>query len=320
MAMPPDLAPPLDFALPPGQLFKFVLDTVTMPDSAVPEKKFLYDVDGNGDTENQLAVAANLINSSGASGLQAPVDAALRSGTLLQLLQIQSRDPALMNDSPIGVSGYVGATPTGQDPTMDLTGHAMLDVDPTDEPAQHALEGSLVAGTGDTFHLPAGAFPIRLPISPDQPPVPMTLYAAHARFEAQTRAAGDAGTELVLRNGMLNGGLQSTEIHQKLIPAIAQLLNSIIVMNPTGTQARTILALFNENPCRGPGGACLTGQDNTIEPMELEDSTIVQNALKSDLDLFDAQGNFNPNSDQVMDSVSMGVGFTGVGAVFPDQM
>lgn len=49
---------------------------------------------------------------------------------------------------------------------------------------------------------------------------------------------------------------------------------------------------------------------------ELQGSILVQNLLAADLDLFDADGNFHPNSDGVKESLSLGVTFTAVTAFF----
>jgi hypothetical protein len=59
--------------------------------------------------------------------------------------------------------------------------------------------------------------------------------------------------------------------------------------------------------------------DGSIEPNEVVNNALVVALLGPDLDLFDAMGNFNPNTDGVQDSISLGVGFTAVQAIFPDQ-
>ena len=51
--------------------------------------------------------------------------------------------------------------------------------------------------------------------------------------------------------------------------------------------------------------------------MEFADDPLIGSLLSPDLDLFDGMGNFNPRVDGIRDSLSLGVGFTGVGATFP---
>jgi hypothetical protein len=307
---------PFDLSTPdlatPGANFHFVLDQVVMPNSAVENLKFLYDVDGNGSQENKLAQAVNALITVGGVAPQTVVDMTLKSGALLQLLQVTSTDPALQDDNQIAVSGFVGKMPPAPDPAILFGGSAMIDVDLSEEPPNHTLDGTLAHGHGDTLHLPPGAFPLHLPIDVASPPVHMTLYAAHASFDVQGGPADDAGGPLVLAHGMLNGGLSETDVQGKLIPAIANMLNGIIQKDPTSNQAQQILRFFDALSAGG-------NNDGMIEPSEVANNDLVANILDPDLDLFDANGNFAPNQDHVKESLSLGVGFNAVGAVFPDQ-
>jgi hypothetical protein len=108
---------------------------------------------------------------------------------------------------------------------------------------------------------------------------------------------------------MLNGGISATEIHTTLVPAIAKMLDNTVVSMGMGYM--NILAFFDQSA---------TGNnDGRIEPAEVENNGLVKLLLSPDLDLFDAQGNLSPNTDGVYDSLSFGIGFTAVEAVFPDQ-
>src|SRR5207249_3487493 len=90
-----------------------------------------------------------------------------------------------------------------------------------------------------------GSFPVRLPIATTEPPVHMTLYAAHVEATANGTPDVDAGTGVKLINGMLNGGLKTTEIHDRLVPAIAAMLNNIVVNHGTGYMM--VLSFFDSN-------------------------------------------------------------------------
>ena len=146
----------------------------------------------------------------------------------------------------------------------------------------------------------------------DQPPVPLTVYAAHAQFLAQPAGKSDAGAAFTLGPGntfpaMLNGGLSQTQIHDRLIPAIAVLLNSIVRKDPMSANAMTVLRNFDKD------------NNGIISNDEVEMNPVVSGILAPDLDLFDAQGNFAPNQDKVKDSLSFGVAFSAVPALFTDQ-
>ena len=75
-----------------------------------------------------------------------------------------------------------------------------------------------------------------------------------------------------------------------------------------GSTGETLVDLFDEEP--EPSGDC------TITLDELKNNDLISSLLAPDVDLFDADGNFNPRQDMVKDSLSLGVGFSAVGAVF----
>ena len=49
---------------------------------------------------------------------------------------------------------------------------------------------------------------------------------------------------------------------------------------------------------------------------ELEQSNLIAQLTVPDVDLLDADGNFNPRDDGVLDSIAIGLAFTSVGATF----
>ena len=309
MAVPVDLSTPVDLA---GTVrFHFVMNNITLPDKRDDATKYLYDVDGNGTKENKLVQVIDALQLAGGGNVQPVVDQALIAGTVIQLLQLQTFDRALMNDTSLSVAGFVGLLPDGGDPAQLYTGKARITVDLTEEPAAHVLQGLLASGKGDTDHLPPGAFPMHFPLE-GQPPVPLTVYAAHAQFHVDPAGKTDAGPAFTLGPGasypaMLNGGLSQTQIHDRLIPAIANLLNSIVRKDPMGANAMTVLRNFDKDG------------NQMISNDEVEMNPVVSGILSPDLDLFDDKGNFAPNQDKVKDSLSFGVAFTAVGAVFDDQ-
>ncbi len=59
-----------------------------------------------------------------------------------------------------------------------------------------------------------------------------------------------------------------------------------------------------------------TDTDGTITADELRTNALIMSLLSPDVDLFGSMGNDDPRVDGVNDSLSFGVGFTAVGAVF----
>jgi hypothetical protein len=57
--------------------------------------------------------------------------------------------------------------------------------------------------------------------------------------------------------------------------------------------------------------------DGHIATCEVSENAIIQNVLQPDVQLFDSNGNFSPNSANTdKDSLSVGLGFTAVRATF----
>ena len=77
-----------------------------------------------------------------------------------------------------------------------------------------------------------------------------------------------------------------------------------------------------KNPTTGDGtrkGMCASATDNIVDVCEVSTNTLVQSLLAPDVQLFDSTGAYKPNKDKttaVKDSLSVGLGFTAVGATF----
>lgn len=283
--------------------FTFVMDTFTMPSSS---KDFVYDIDGSGNKLNKLGDIVSTLNAVGGDDLQAAVNEALTGGTLLQLLAITSHDPKLQSDLAFSASIYVGALAEGADPGEAFTGAGRFDVIDDEVPPSDHLEGVLASGKGSTGHLPPGAVPIHFPLA-NVAPVPLTLYAAHVQFatEPRTPSGFNLGDALDPTQAQLHGGIADQDVHLKLIPTVAAEMQAYVEAYEAmyGTFPSSLSFIDSDG-------------DETISAADLEDSYLVQNLLKPDLDLFDEHGDFAPNKDHVKDALSFGVGFTAVPASF----
>ena len=75
-------------------------------------------------------------------------------------------------------------------------------------------------------------------------------------------------------------------------------------VDPAGL-AQTLLGLFDEDA------------DCAVGFTELQQSSLISSLLAPDLDLLDADGQFDPSGDGEKDLLSVGVGWSAVGASFP---
>lgn len=306
MAVPsPDIATvPLDLA--GAKRMHFVMDHVLMPDSSSEATKYLYDVDGTGPKRNKMVAVLDALKIAGGAPLQETVDSALLAGTLIQLLLVEAIDTSIMNDDGMRVQGFAGVEPMGQSPATNFSGSAAFDLDLSEQPAQHWLNAAATSGKVTTLHLPYGSFPIHFPLQ-GIAPLAMTVYGAHVSFVTTARTSNGM-TTLSLSSGVLNGGLSNQQVQDRLVPAVAMMLQQIVDAGPNTMNAMTVLMQFDKN------------KDGKVSADEVRNHPIVSSILEPDCDLFDGSGNLAPNTDKMLDSISFGVGFTAVGAQFTEPV
>lgn len=293
-----------DLAIPPdltgASHFRFILDSILAPDSKDNATKYLYDVDGAGTPKNTLVSVVDALNLSGAPSLQGTINNALSAGTVIELLEVSSLDPTLAYDANATVDGYAGKLPRGTNPADLYTGSATVDVDTTELPAVHTLSAVLSKTVCDTLHLPPASINIHLPLEGVEP-VALTLHAARVHFRSSA-TMNPKGFRLV--EGVMNGGISQKEIHERLAPAVAAMIQKLIDADPKGQNAQALLQNFDKN------------KDGKVSTDEIENHPVVSQILAPDSDLFDEKGNLAPNQDKVADSISFGVGFTAVPVMF----
>lgn len=276
----PDLAPP-DMKLTDGRvagLLGTVADSLTWPAAA---DKYAKDIDGDGTAENQLgAILGPILTAMNAAGmdLQAETNAQIAGGTVLLLFELFAT--SLTDDPAMKVQFHQGQDPDS-DPSNNFTGSAVLGIAST-SPADVKLDGKI---TGGKMEAGPGNFIISIPGLGLQP---IDLSLNNATLVGDVSAGGIA-------NGQLNGAIPWTDVDQKLIPAIALLLDALVQdpQTPASTVGM-ILTLFDTNG------------DNSISADEIRNNGLLTLVLKPDLDL---------DKDGTKESMSAGVAFTAVSCI-----
>lgn len=142
-------------------------------------------------------------------------------------------------------------------------------------------------------------------------PVRLGMVAGHAPIELHLLGARIAATCDANRctNGKLGGAVATTEVDAVLLPALADVMQSIVAAQcpgaipaSCGPIALTLLALLDAN------------HDGAITVAELRQNALTQAVLLLDEDVLNADG--TPGHDGVNESVSIGIGFTAKAAVF----
>ena len=267
--------------------------TVAASNQQVPQ--LAQDIDGDGFAEN--ALGGLMVSIAGTIGLdpQTLFADGLASGAIIQLVALEL--PAQGQGS---LRAFIGDD-LDADPGDNFSGEEPFDIaagTPTDSllPAQED-SGVVVAGPGEV--------PLRIPLAAPFPGI-VTVRMIGARVNAQRKGSGGIA-------GLVGGAFLTADVDTVFLPRVTAGMSSIVGEDcPTGPDSCQ----------KGSSGQILlmlldVDLDGVITAAELRDESVFTSSLlESDLDLFDADGNFNPNQDGVNDSLSWGAGFATVGAEF----
>jgi len=301
---------------------QYVVNSVLVPSMSAKD----YGIDLNGDTrvDNQLGQIIVTLAGQGLN-VQDGVNQALMGGDLILLLKESSTDAMFQSDSCASTTLQLG-----QKATMpDFSGMGHFTPDGTQTPS--TFNGPITGGKFNSAPPSTTTHPVTagvtLPLVAGQAPVPIILQGAHLQF---TRSGSG------LMSGALQGGIKSTDVQLHIVPAVASLLtNKLQNDNPQTSTDMQISSLFDtggkadascpamtcKNPTDGDGdaarkGMCAVKGDKIIDVCEVSTNGLVTNLLAPDVQLFDGT-TYKPNKDNAMkDSLSVGLGFTAVGASF----
>jgi hypothetical protein len=291
-----------------GTHHQYVADTLTLPESASAAQQLGLDLDGDPQArpDNALGQILSTLAAQGDVGLQANVDASVADGGIIILFDLQAT--ALTTASKVGGQVLLGDNPTPPacGGPMDMFCRQHLDGNASFEKHAESPDDAILAGQiiGGKFTGGPGEVTIQLAIA--ELAAPITLNLVGARVELQA-------TETHLTSGKLGGAVTQTELDDNVLPAIVDIMAETIAEYCTGEVPRcctegstgeTIIDLFDDN------------DDCQVTLTELKENDLISSLLAPDVDLLDENGKFNPRVDGVKDSLSLGVGFTGVGATF----
>jgi len=288
---------PADYANRAG----YVFDDIVVPTSESQAKELALDIDGNGTKDNALGkVISTLLSFSSDSDVQGNLDQAVAEGEVILIANLAYESFESSNGL---MNLYQGDNPSNEPCAGDVCGKHLdgstgFDISAA-SPLDNQIAGALNAGVFRGSH---GKVTIPLPLGDTL--TTLSVIEAATVVEA---------SETSMLDGLLGGGITKDEIDNKLLPAVAELIQNQTADECTGSapnccdegsNGATIMSLFDEN------GDC------TVTAMELQNNALLQNLLAPDLDLLDESGKINPGSDGVLDSLSLGVGYSAVGARF----
>ncbi len=298
----------IDDVDPAGSHTQYVVDELIVPENATQSANVAQDLDGDGIEDNALGGLLGALGATAGLDLQTSVDEQLEAASFILLASIKAT--GLINANNVGTFVFFGENPMPAactDPLDQTTCGKHLDGNATFEIAANSPSDALMVGTlaGGSLTAGPGTVSIELPLG-DQA-IQLDLIAAHIDVTV---------TADTLTSGKLGGAITAEDVDNKLMPAVQSLIADLITENCTpvgedcgceaGSSGLQVLDFFDTN------------NDCMVPLEELNANSLIDATIRNpDLDLLDATGAFNPNSDGVNDSLSIGVGFSAVGATFP---
>lgn len=288
----------------------FVVNGIEVPASGKEASAIGLDLNADGIVDNALGGLLGAIATIAPGlDLQAGVDDQLASGSFILLNSVKATD--LSNANGVGSFFFFGENPQPAactDPLdigtcgKHLAGTGAFDITAA-SPKDAVIVGTLTNGV-----LKAGPGSVAIELAIDENTT-LDLDLIGARLEATVSADG-------VMSGRLAGAITKEDVDSKIIPAITDLITSLIEADCTDPEPPSCNCEDNSS-----GGVILTTFDTDkscdVSLEEFKANSLIDATLrKPDLDLLDADGNFNPGQDDLKDSLSLGVGLTAVKGTF----
>lgn len=292
---------------PNGTNHTYVVSAVDLPTNPAEAMSLGMDIDGkaNDGIDNQLGSVLGAIGGLAPTlNLQMNLDTQVDTGQLVMLINMKATD--LASASGVGMEVYVGTNVVTPPACTDMTdtvcrkhftGTGMFNIDSVNGPTDAQLVGTIMGGK---FKGGPGTVTLKIALAGGAP-ISLPLQKARAEISGIT-AAGWPAT-----GSKIGGAISDEDIDGEVMPAIASTVRTSFdetcdvgattascncVMGSTGL---TLKNLFDKAPT----------QDCMISDAEVK--AVVDGFLTPDIDL---------DGDGTNDAVSMGLGVTGVAAVY----
>ena len=278
-----------------GPYTELVLNELILPTTTAQAEMLSFNLDGTGAAaDNALGTVISLIGGVGLD-LQAGVDGPIANGDVVILHAIQAES---LESGPASWQVYLGdasATPPAFDGSDTFTRSAT------------GINNALLGGTITRGRFAGGPATVRLILKFGTDVDFLIVDLIGAQIQADVSAAGAT-------NAVIGGAITAFDVEMKVVPAIAQVMTGIMLEGCTctgsgppactaDTAGDSLDSMFNST------------HDCEITGPELAANPLVENGLAADVDMFNGT-KFEPGVDGEPDSLSMGVGFTAVPALF----
>lgn len=288
--------------------YTYVVDTAIVPTTPSQATDYAFDLDGVGAPEdNTLGMVIATLASQADLDVSTAVSDAINAGDVILLTSLETDNLSAASCARMGV--FLGDNP-GDEPCDanglcggHLQGGTTFDI-AASSPRDTKLEGQIL---GSGFNLgpndEPGNFTIELDIA--DLAMPLTLNLAGARVSV------DSISDNNLMSGLIGGAITQEDLDTSIMPAIHGVVADVVdacvadqnACCPNDAAGQTVVDLFD------------TDADCSVSLAELTENDLIRALLAPDVDLFDGT-TFAPGVDGIPDSLSIGLGFTAIGAEF----
>lgn len=295
--------PDAELHVPQGDHHPYVIDSITLPTNDTESQALGLDIDGDLAVDNGLGTVIALLSSNG-NDPNAAVTQQIDQGEIIHLADLQTR--GLDDATDVGLFIWQGANPQPAAciDTFDtecrhhFTGTGSFDVT-SEDPGTAMIFGDV---SGGHYSGTSGAVFLEVPLLVGDAPLRLKVIGAHAEVDI---------TDTAMTAGKLGGAVPDTYMQSDVLPQIAATMTTVIERDCSGTSpncctadsdGETVVNLFDSDA------------DCDVTLQELYDSSLLDIVLAPDLDLLDEEG--LDGSDGEDDSLSLGLGFTAVRAIY----
>ncbi len=288
---------------PMGSFYRYVVNRFALP---MNNREYAIDLNGDTKIDNQFG---NLFGTLATQNIdfQLAEDSAVSSGSLVELVKLQTTDSGLKDDGSAGVTLQQGA----QSSSPDFSGNGNFSVDASGTAS--LFKGALAAGKFTSPSPASGGtsvsmqLPIVLSFLTEQPlPLVLPLQGAHVSFSTGTDPESGAPG---LLTGQIHGCVLKSDLDSQVVPALAAQFTRQVQSDPSSSSSKQLLSIFDTGGC-----GIARAMDGVIETCEVLGNSIIQAVLAPDVQI-DENGHYVKNASQ-RNALSLGVGFTAVKANF----
>jgi hypothetical protein len=232
------------------------------------------------------------------------------------LLKQTSADATYKTDACATASVYTGE----EQPNPDLNGGGMFNIDNT------VPSGNFLGAIND-FEFSS--------VLPTLQTTPVTLTLNLVMFPGRTIQLPLIGAHITMSHaggavvGEIHGAIKKDDVQTKILPTFAAQVQEQVTTKPMDPNSIALLGFFDDGgspdpdascgaTCKNADGSCAAANDGKIDTCEVTSNSIVQGVVASDVQMFSDDGTtYQPNpANTHKDSLSMGLQFEGVDAVF----